>query len=830
MRKSAWSIGVFALLAALSAEAGAPLETRVHELLRRMTLEEKVSLLGGDETGFATRAIPRLGLPAVQMTDGPLGVRYDKGTAFPSGISMGATFHPELIAEASAALALETRAQGRDMILAPCVNLSRHPFGGRNFESFGEDPYLSTQIGLGYWRGLKGKGILPSLKHFGLNEQEFKRKEINVIADERTMHELHFPMFRAIVKDGVWNVMASYNRLNGHYASENAELLTETLKKRWGFTGFVVSDWWATHSTVEAAEAGLDLEMPFADFFGAKLLEAVRARNVSEKSIDDKVARVLRGIIGSGVLDAQKRPRPEKAVIGGVKHLKIAEKLAAESLVLLKNDAGANGRAPLPLDPKKIRQVAVIGPGARHWRVGGGGSSMVNPTRVITPLQALRERAPNVEFPYAPGARMNRDFDEIPAAEWGSGLRAEYFENQDLSGDPKLTRTDRELAFDWGWNSPGAEITLMKSFSARWTATLTPATAEKGLLVRADDGVRLWLDGELALDAWDNQGEKLHEVGAKLSAGKPVQVKLEFRQNDNFASVGLGYLRAPGDELAEAEKLAAGADAAVLFLGLSRYYEGEEVDRDTMALPEGQDELIRRVARANPNTVVVLFGGNPVAMPWIGEVKTVLQAWYPGQEGGYALADTLLGRSNPSGKLPVTFPKRWEDSAAYGFYPEDKSAPGQVTYGEGIFLGYRHFDAPGKADPLFPFGHGLSYTKFDYKRMRVKRLSKDASNPEFEVRVTLTNSGPVAGAEVVQLYVGEREPLVARPVKELKGFKKIFLRPGETSTVSFRLDREAFAYYDLKTHDFAVNPGQFELRAGGSSRALPLQTTVKLKE
>lgn len=821
--------------AALYQNAHAPLEARVSDLLSRLTLEEKVSLLSGDESGFATRAIPRVGLPSVPMTDGPLGVRFGVATAFPAGIAMGATFNPGLIQQAAGAMALESKAMGRDMLLAPCVNLSRHPFGGRNFESFGEDPVLSTQIALGYLKGMQAHNVIPSLKHFALNEQEFKRADINVIADERTMHELHFPAFKALVQAGVWTVMASYNKVNGHWASENRYLLTEVLKEKWGFRGIVVSDWWATHSTVKAAEAGLDLEMPNNTFF-APLLEAVRSRQVSESLIDDKVSRLLRVIFATGLYDLQPSSRPGLTVVGSPSHLKLAEKVAQESIVLLKNEP-VKGHKLLPLDSSRLRSVALIGAGAKYSRVNGGGSSMVNPTRVITPLAALRARAPTVEWRYAVGAKMKNDFEAVPKKAWfldaaatKPGVQAAYFNNGALEGAPALTRVDPTIDFDWGWNSPGKELN-MSHFSARWAAYLkSPVSFPRGFAIRADDGVRLFVDGKLLLDTWDNsEGLKTYQVPFPGEANRIYEVRLEFRQGDGNSAVALGFQEQEKDDLAEAVRLAATSDAAILFLGLSRHYEGESFDRNTMALPEGQDELARRVLAANPRTIVVLQAGNPVGMPWINDTAALVHSWYAGQEGGYALADILLGRLNPSGKLPITLISRWEDSPAFGFYPEDASRPGEVTYGEGLYLGYRHFDKKG-ISPLFPFGFGLSYTSFTMKNLRLRVESSHSERPVVLATLEITNTGNRAGAEVVQVYVGEKSPKVHRPKQELRAFEKVFLNPGETRTVKLKLMRDAFAYYDIEKSDWAVNTGRYSVRVGSSSRALPLEAGLELTE
>lgn len=817
---------------ALYRDPSQPVEARVSDALARLQLEEKIDLLSGDETGFATKANTRLGIPSIRMTDGPFGVRSGQATAFPSGIAMGATFDPDLIQAAAAAMAVETKALGHDMLLGPCVNISRHPFGGRNFESFGEDPFLTTQLALGYLRGIQSEGVIPSTKHLVLNDQEHKRMFINSVADERTMHEIYFPPFLAAVKNGTATIMAAYNKVNGHWASENHDLLTTLLKEKWGFQGLVVSDWWATHSTVAAARAGLDLEMPNAIYFGNPLLEAVRKGEVSETLINDKVSRLLRVIFATGHFDSVNAARPPRSVVGSNEHLAVALRTAEGSLVLLKNAPGTNGRSVLPLAKENLRKVAVIGAGARHARIGGGGSSMVNPTWVQTPLEALREVAPQVDWRFSLGAPLRGDFAAVPSGWWTAepntavrGVRGDYFANPDLFGVPAFSRIDPNIDFDWGWNAPGLKVGVEK-FSVSWSGYLQP-TDDFHLTVRSDDGVRLFINDEIVLDAWNDHAERVDVIPFPLLAGKTYKIRMEYYQGGGSAMAGLGRQEDNKEALDAAVRLAAQAEVAVVFAGLSRFYEGETLDLTSMNLPDNQDELIRRVSAANPNTIVVLQGGNPIAMPWLSQVKGVLFGWYGGQEGSEAIARALVGEVNPSGKLPVSFPKSWEEAAAYGYYPEDIGTPDQVTYAEGIYVGYRHFDKK-KIEPLFPFGYGLSYTNFTYGNLRVKALSATAENPKVEVLVDVTNTGAVAGAEVAQLYVSELSPSVDRPERELKGFTKTVLQPGEKKTLRLELDRAAFAFYDVNRHDWAVDAGAFTVNIGSSSRDLPLSATVTL--
>ncbi len=798
-------------------------EVEISQLIQQMTLEEKVSLLGG--TGFDTRPLPRLGIPSIRMTDGPVGVRGGEATAFPSGISMAATFNSRLIHDVAQAIADEARFKGKNMLLGPCVNINRHPFGGRNFESFGEDPLVASILGAEYVRGIQSRGVLASVKHFAVNDQEHERLTINVNVDKRTLFEMHLPAFKAAVDAGSWTVMSAYNKVNGPHATQNSFLQNQVLKEMWGFQGFVVSDWDATHSTVEAANNGLDLEMPYATWFDDKLVAAVRAGRVKETTIDDKVRRLLRAMYGIGIMgQASRDPIPAPNGPGSAENTEQALKVAQESLVLLKND-----QALLPIRTEQVRRVALIGPNANIARIGGGGSSAVIPISVTTPLRSLQELLPSsVEVLHAVGAPFPGDADTIPseylkphAQSSRRGLKAEYFDNRDLAGSPVLTRVEETIDLR---EAPVAGLT--ENFSARWSGYLTvPTAGNYKLSTLSDDGVRLFLDGKELISDWEDQGNAANEVAVELEAGRAYALRIEYYQGEGGFKMRAGFGAPAQALLAEALNAARQADVVVVFTGLGTTMEGEGYDRPRFDFPKEQVELIRAVARTNPNTAVVLTSGNPLPMgEWVGEVKTVVQAWYAGQEGGRAIADLLVGKINPSGKLPVTFLKRWEDSPAFGNYP---GSNGQVHYREGIFVGYRHFDAK-KVEPEFPFGHGLSYTRFEFADPKVSILNASASKPDIRVAFRLANVGSSDGAEVAQIYVGEKQPRLARPVRELKAFKKVFLKAGETQIVQLSLDSSAFAYFDEAAMKWRVDPGAFEITIGSSSRDLRLRSTIEL--
>lgn len=827
------ALGVLVLLSRLAFAAeltipvykdpSAAISNRVSDLIGRMTLAEKIDLVGGNE--FSTKANLRLGIPELKMTDGPIGVRWETSTAFPSGISMGASFNRELVYKMAAAMGVETRAHGRDMLLGPCVGISRIPFGGRNFESMGEDPFLTAELVASYVQALNVEKVVGSVKHFGLNDQEFGRMTINSVADERTMHEIHFVAFERAVKEGVGSVMASYNKLNGTYASENGLLLNSILKQQWGFKGFVVSDWGATHSTIPAALAGLDLEMPNPEFFGAKLLQVVQAGRVPEVLIDDKVSRILGQMFKIGLFDGADQKRPDPSEINSAKHQEVALQMARESIVLLKNTKSA-----LPIDVTKVKKIAVLGPNGDVY-VAGGGSSMLTPAHGVSPLEGLRNRigkSAEVNFSVgAPrgGSAINGTYLQPPKG-GGVGLLGEYFDNPGLKGKPVFTRNDSAVDFYWDESqSPDPRIKT-SDYSIRWTGVLRPTqSGNYEIQTSSDDGVRLWINDRLVINHWNNHGNMNDTAPMKLEKGKSYKIRLEYFQGHGTGIIRLAWMPPAAPVMREAIALAAKSDVAIIAVGFNSDVESEAIDRYTFDLPKNQVELIESVAKVNPRTIVVINTGNPVAMAqWMDHVSAVIYAWYPGQEGGNALADILIGTYNPSGRLPITMLKRWEDSPAYGSYPENN---GNVNYKEGIYVGYRHFDKAG-VTPEFAFGHGLSYTSFLYSDLEIKTLQSSADAPEILVDATLTNKGQMAGAEVVQLYVQDLEPKVDRPVQELKEFTKIYLEPGESRKVSFKLGQRSFAYYEVTTHGWKAQPGSFRLHIGSSSRDIRLGGDVVL--
>lgn len=795
-------------------------EERVADLLKRMTLEEKIDLLGG--TGFATKPNVRLGIPELRMSDGPVGVRWNESTAFPVGIAMAATWDPAQVKKVGGAIGREVKGHGRDVILGPCVNIARIPQGGRNFESFGEDPFLTSRIAVDYIKGVQNEGVAATVKHYAANNQEHERDFVNTIVSERALNEIYFPHFKAAVEEaGVLCIMSAYNKVNGAYCSENDYLLVDKLKKDWGFKGLVMSDWGAVHSTVPTANSGLDLEMPEGKYLNQKtLLDKVEKGIVPESKIDDKVSRILGVIFKLGLFEHQWEENP--SLINTDENRKIAYETSLESIVLLKNDQNI-----LPLHKEKIKSIAVIGPNAEVARTGGGGSSMVTPIKPVSVLQGLKNKlGGKIKINFAAGVRLEGDERPIDTKYLFTdetlkepGLAGNYFNNKELSGSPALTRVDKQINFWWGGGSPAKEIGE-DNFSVRWTGYIkAPMTGAFTLSTSSDDGIRLFVDDKMIISDWTDHSLSSSSAEVEMTEGKVYKVKVEFYENGGDAIAMLGW-KLPGEDLmTEALNAAKKSDVVLLFAGTSQNYESEGRDRDNLSLPNNQDELIQKIAEVNPNTVVVLQNGSPVLMnEWINKVKGIVEAWFPGVEGGNAIADVLLGDYNPSGKLPVTFPKRWEDCSAYKTYKQKDSV---TVYDDGIFVGYRHFDK-NKIEPLFPFGFGLSYTTFDFSNLKVEKNA----DGNFELTFAVTNTGKVKGAEVAQVYVSQVTPKVEKAVKELKNFMKVDLKAGQSTMIKLNLKRDDFAYYDEKIHGWKVDPGKYKIMVGGSSDNLKLGTEI----
>ena len=814
-------------------------ETQIESWLSQLTLDEKIKLLSGADT-WSTQAIPRLGIPEVIMTDGPHGVRADRAsakrlfglsTAFPTGIGIAATWDRELVHELGAALAEESRALGCDVLLGPCVNILRAPLGGRNFETYSEDPFLAGEIGVNWVLGLQGKGVGASLKHYAGNDQEYERMRINIVVSERALREIYLAPFEKIVRHAQpWTVMAAYPRVNGFFATENPYLLRELLKQEWGFEGAVISDWVAMHSTAPSLNAGCDLEMPGpAKYRGGLLKESVQYWQVSEEALDDAVRRVLRLIVRC--MPGKVPANPHLA--SPVAHRQLAREIASESITLLKNEGNL-----LPIKDF-VRKIAVIGLNAM-LTVTGGGSSRVLGSEWITPLQGLQEALSNqVEIIYEPGDDNRVTGQPVEASyfsqpDGSQGLQAKLYPNQDFQGEPLIMHVP---ALDewWGGASPAPGAIDGHAFSAVWEGQYTAAVSGLTPFMLVGNGhSRLYIDENLVVE--NNNGDVVPDYGnygsvvvggaIDLERGKNYRLKIEYsyQTEDGFAFLQLWHKPpyVPADGHARAVAAAANADLAIVFVGSPDAYETEGLDRPSMRLTGNQDELVAEVAQANPNTVVVVNAGTPVEMPWVNQVPAILWAYFPGQEGGHALADILTGAVNPSGKLPLTLPARIEDNPTFINYPGDRS----ILYGEDIFIGYRYYDAR-KIEPLFPFGHGLSYTQFTYSELNCPPSIRQGE--PVEISFTIRNDGNRSGSEVAQVYLHDVQSRVPRPPRELKGFKRVFLDPGAEVRLTVKLDERAFSFYDQDLHQWIAEPGYFEIHVGSSSRDIRLSASVKLE-
>jgi beta-glucosidase len=683
-----------------------PLEARVEDLLGRLSLEEKISLCHADSK-FTSAAIPRLGIPRRWLSDGPHGVREDVGpdtwdvaghtddfaTCMPAAIALAATWNPDLAQETGRAIGEEARKRGKDIMLGPGVNILRTPLCGRNFEYYGEDPFLAGRIAVGYIRGVQSQGVASCVKHFAANNQETQRGSINVEMDERTLREIYLPAFKAAVQEAkVWTVMGAYNKFRGTHCCESDYLLNQILKKEWGFQGLVVSDWAGVHSTRGAVLGGLDLEMgtdkAYDDFHLAKAFrEGVKNGEYPQAVLDDKVRRNLRVMIGTGVFDK----RPEGS-INTKAHQETARRVAEEGIVLLKNEKNF-----LPLDAKQIKSIAVIGENATQLQAYGGDSSRVKTFYEINPLQGILNRiGKNANVTYSEGYRKDAD----------------------------------------------------------------ASLAERAIAAAKAADVVIYVGGIN------------HDIG----------------------------------------------------------YDSEGRDKKGLEIPYGQVELIQKLAAANPRMVAVLVGGSPMEMDaWLAQVPSVMLSWYSGMEGGNAIARVLFGDVTPSGKLPATFPKRLSDSPAHttgakGFPGEN----GTVVYSEGVLVGYRWFDTK-NIEPLFPFGFGLSYTTFENSNLKLVRGS-GATGAVVTAQFEIKNTGSRSGAEVIQVYVQDVKSTVARPAKELKGFRKVALKPGESQTVSVPLDRGAFVFFDQEQGKWLAEAGEFRILVGSSSRDIHLDESFTLEQ
>ena len=815
-------------------------EARVEDLVAQLTVAEQASLTGGQDV-WHLPALERLGIGRLKMSDGPSGVRGEwigtrRSLSFPCGMAVGATWDVELVGRYGTALGAEARSKGVHLLLGPTVCIPRTPLGGRTFESFAEDPWLSSRLTVAYVRGVQDTGVGCCVKHFACNDQEHERMTISVDVDDATLREVHLPSFEAAVGEaGVWAVMSAYNRVDGTYAGEHPKLLGEILKDEWGFDGVVVSDWFGTHSTVDAAQAGLDVEMPGRPrFLGKRLATAVDEGEVTEAVLTEHARRILRLVQRTGLLDGP--PLESEAEDDDVDRRAIARELAIGGTVLLQND----GLLPLPPD---VPRVAVIGPNGDLIEPGGGGSSSVVPHRYPSFVDALRALLPATEVTYERGCRIDRGIPPVDPRLLGDGLRVSYFDTAAGGLDAaNPVGTDTLRVGRWialGDPYPGLAVARL---AVRATATFTAdADGPWELGLANAGGARLFLDGSLVVDNTQptpghffyGQGSSMVSATVDLMAGEAHELTIELVVTDERQRIAGFELAAsrPSDphERDRAVAAAAAADAVIVVVGSNGQWETEGGDRPDLHLVGEQEALVAAVLAANPRTAVVVNAGSPVDLAVAVDAAALVQLWYPGEEGAPALADVVTGAAEPGGRLPITIPKQLADAAAH--VDEPRSYPGvdgTVTYVEGLLIGHRHLDAAG-IEPAFAFGHGLTYTSFTVGEPTVVASgSVGAGDVAVRVTVPVTNTGERTGAEVVQLYVGPTEPVAGRPRRELKAFAKVRVEPGETAVVELALDQGSFRRWDAEAGAWTVVPESYDLSVGTSSRSLPHHHVIGL--
>ena len=839
------------------------IEQRVEDLLARMSIEEKVAQLqctvkqiewgknltevgiGGigpifrslspkeeaekiNEIQKLAMEKTRLGIPIIIHDEALHGLVTNAATSFPQAIGLAATWDVDLMAKVATVIGKETRSRGVRQVLSPVVNIARDVRWGRVEETYGEDPYLQSRMAVAFCRSIESEGVLTTPKHFIANVGDGGRDSYPISISERELREVYLPPFKAAFQEAnAWSVMASYNSVDGTPASSNKWLLTDLLRKEWGFKGFVVSDYGSVagikdkhfvvatpkEGAIKAVEAGLDMELPDIYFYGAPLLEAAKDGSVSMKAVDEAVRNILRAKYHLGLFEQPYvDPKAAEALSDAPAHRVLAREAARKAIVLLRNEKNA-----LPLK-KDLKSIAVIGPDVGSVNLGGySGFGM----KTVSLLDGIRTKVgPGTNVVYEKGCGIG--FAALPAIQpeflvpedgkpGEHGLKGEYFKNKDLSGRPSLVRIDNKIDFTWAMGSPDPTIPS-DEFSARWTGKLVPAVSGiYSLGFSSDDGVRLWIDGKLIIDSWFDRGATLDVVSMTLEAEREYGLRIEYYENQGWAYASLVWemKRAVEPLIKAATEAAKKCDVAIIEVGI---IEGEGYDRASLDLPGQQEALIRAVSETGTPTIVVLNAGSAVTMKnWVDKVAGLVEAWYTGEEGGDALADALFGDYNPGGKLPITFPL----------------VVGQVP------LYYNH-KPTGRGDdyagnsgkPMFPFGYGLSYSTFAYSNLQLKPAKINPTGTT-EVTVDIQNTSDRKGEEVVQLYVHDPVASVTRPVKELRGFKRVALDPNEKKTVTFFLGKDDFGFLDASLH-FVVEPGTIEVMVGSSSDDIRAQSNVEI--
>jgi beta-glucosidase len=812
-------------------------DKKIGDIISKMTLEEKIDFIGGFED-FYIRDIPRLGVPKIRMSDGPVGVRnYGPATAFPGTIALVASWDTDLAMRVGNAVGKEARAKDVHIMLGPAMNIHRAPMCGRNFEYLGEDPYLAGKIAAMYIKGMQQEGVMATAKHYMGNNQEYDRHKVSSDMDERTMREIYLPAFHAsVVEGGVGAIMTSYNPVNGIHASQNDFIINKILKDDWKFNGIVMSDWSSTYDGVAAANGGLDLEMPRGELMCREvLIPAVKDGRVAEKTIDEKIRRILGQYQRFGFFENPDRSKGY--VLDSASVRKAAIDAARGGTVLLKNEGSI-----LPINSSKVKTIALIGPNAHPAVTGGGGSSLVRPRYPVSLYEALQEKSGNsmnivcesgtYELELMPKEFFDQsNFYTVVDGKQVPGLLGEFYSKMWEQGDVVFHKVYKSINLNFNDSIPGLP---RKEFSARLSGFMkVDRSGMYRFVVSTQTGFRLHVNGTQIIDSWGSLGETTHSAMVMLEAGKENSILLQYVQWDDTGVLKLGYESPSVFEqrksltLQKAAELSAKSDLTILCVGFNNVTEREGIDRP-FALPQEQETLISTIMKTARDVIVVLNAGGNVDMSgWLDGTKGLIHAWYPGGEGNIALAEILLGMTNPSGKLPVSFEKKWVDNATYKSYYDDDGDK-HVKYTEGVFLGYRHFDTD-NVEPQFPFGFGLSYTSFEYSDLIVNK-NQFSPNEPVEVRATVKNTGKIDGAEVVELYVGDPVSSVPRPVKELKAFAKVMLKAGESKTVKLTLNSDAFQFFHPEKSKWVIEPGAFTILVGSSSRDIRLSKEITIQE
>ena len=809
--------------------------TNIDQIIKTLTLDEKVSLLSGFNSWY-TNKIEKKNIPSIKMSDGPNGVRGDSNSGkssacFPFAISIGSTWDLSLIKDIGVALGEEAQAKDVDVLLGPTINIHRHPLGGRHFESFSEDPFLTGKIATNYVQGVQSKNVAACLKHFVGNDTEYERHSISSNIDAQTLREIYLLPFEMGIKEGNAKVvMSAYNKLNNIFCSSHQDLLIKILKEEWGFDGYVVSDWGAALETIENANGGLDLEMPGpSNVWGKALIDAVKSSEVSEKLIDDKVKRIL--TVAEFSNRFQKPQIKAEQAIDQPKHRLLLRKAAADGMVLLKNEGS------LPLK-KNIKKLAVIGPNALEAQIIGGGSASLRPHYQIHPLEAVQERLGHeTEILYSKGCHTHKYLPKIneELMEEKDGFLVEYFDGNQF--DKNLILEER-LTGSKFWVFEGfAKDVISKEerpdISVRFSCTYKPDIS--GLHEFEIFGIgkcRLLIDGNELIDNWTSMdpGEAFFTFGSaskkgvtNLQKGEAYKIEVQYKFEGSFPAVYIGC-QAPDevDIFQEALETASHADDVILIVGTNSDWETEGNDRADFNLPANQNKLIEAILEANQNTVVVINTGSPIHMPWEKKAKTIIQTWFAGQEFGNALVDILLGEVNPSGKLQTTFPVKIEDTPAYKNYPGKNL---QMNYDEKLLVGHRWYES-NSIKPLFCFGHGLSFTSFNYQNLEVTTGSDFVVTCKFEIQ----NTGDISGLEIAQCYVGFASPLPGEPYKTLQGFVKEEIGANELKKVEIKLGPRNFSFWSVETNTWQIREGSYQILIGSSSENILLQANINLEQ